>query len=57
MKLYSLKDISSTYGISVSMLKKLIYSGHIEHIRIGVKYFLTEEMIDTYIEKNRSKNV
>lgn len=49
MKLYSLKEIQDTYGIKVSMLKKLISNREITVVKIGVKNFIRAEDVEDYI--------
>ena len=50
MKLNSLKDTSSKYGISLSMLKKLVFNKDIDVVKIGTKNFIKEADIEAYIE-------
>ena len=52
MKLYSLKGIHETYGISVPMLKKLIYNKQIAVTKVGNKNFIMDDTIEEYITKN-----
>ncbi len=52
MKLYSLKGINETYGITISMLKKLISTDKITVVKIGNKNFIKESDIEDYIERN-----
>jgi len=52
MKLYSLKGIYETYGISVPMLKKLIYNKQIAVTKVGNKNFIMDDTIEEYITKN-----
>ncbi len=52
MKLHSLKDIASRYGISLPMLKKLISQNKITRVKIGAKNFIPEEVIEAYINAN-----
>ena len=58
-KMYTLKQVHETYGISVSMLKKLIRNGELVAVKVGAKNFVEEAEIDGFIEKNRTgvKNV
>ena len=58
-KMYTLKQVHETYGISVSMLKKLIRNGELVAVKVGAKNFVEEVEIDGFIEKNRTgvKNV
>lgn len=55
MKLYSLKDISQRYGITVAMLKKLIANNQITRVKIGAKNFIADNIIEAYIEENTVK--
>ncbi len=52
MKLYSLKGINETYGITISMLKKLISTNQITVVKIGNKNFIKESDLEDYIERN-----
>ena len=52
MKLYSLKGINANYGITISMLKKLIVQGNLTVVKIGTKNFIKESDIEDYIDKN-----
>ena len=52
MKLYSLKGIYETYGISVPMLKKLISNKQITVTKVGNKNFILDDTIHEYINKN-----
>ena len=57
MKMYSLKGVHDKYGITVSMLKKLIANGKITRVKIGAKNFIREDDIEAYIEKNTYRAV
>ena len=59
MKLHSLKGIYEIYGISVPMLKKLVYAKQIEVVKVGSKNFIDEDTIEQYIKDNtvKAKNV
>lgn len=50
--LYSLKEIHTRFGISVPMLKKLILHNKITVVKIGVKNFIRESIIEQYITNN-----
>ena len=52
MKLHSLKDIATRYGISIPMLKKLISQNKITRVKVGAKNFISEEAIEDYINTN-----
>ena len=52
MKMYSLRGVHEKYGITVSMLKKLIANKEITRVKIGAKNFIREDDIEAYIEKN-----
>ena len=52
MKMYSLKQIHEKYGITVSMLKKLIQNKQITVVKIGAKNFIKEIDIEAYIDGN-----
>ncbi len=52
MKLYSLKGINEEYGITISMLKKLIATHKLTVVKIGNKNFIKESDIEDYIHKN-----
>ena len=52
MKMYSLKGVNEKYGITVSMLKKLIANGKITVVKIGAKNFIKEQDIEKYIDDN-----
>lgn len=56
-KLHSLKEISVRWGISVPMLKKLLSNGDISVVKIGVKNFIRESVIEKYIADNTIKAV
>ena len=58
MKMYSLKDINSKYGISIPMLKKMVANRMITVVKIGTKNFIKESDIEQYIDANtREANV
>lgn len=51
-KIHSLKAVHEKFGISVPMLKKLILNGKIERVKIGVKNYISEEVVENYIADN-----
>lgn len=55
MKLYSLKQIAETYGISVAMLKKLIANKQLTRVKVGNKNFISQDIIEAYILSNTIK--
>ena len=55
MKMYSLRGINDRYGITISMLKKLIANKQISVTKIGAKNFIKEEDIERYIEDRTIK--
>lgn len=55
MKLNSLRETEEKYGVTVAMLKKLIANNQIERVKIGAKNFISEEVIEAYIEANTIK--
>ena len=52
MKMYSLRGVNEKYGITISMLKKLIANKMITVVKIGAKNFIKEQDIEDYIETN-----
>jgi predicted site-specific integrase-resolvase len=52
MKLYPLKGVHEEYGISISMLKKLIIQGKLTVVKVGAKNFIKEQDIEDYIDRN-----
>ena len=50
--MHSIKGIHENYGISISMLKKLITNKTITVVKIGTKNFIKEEDIENYIDMN-----
>ena len=52
MKLFSLKDISNRYGITIAMLKKLIQHNQITRVKVGNKNFISEDVMEEYIASN-----
>ncbi|HEY9129069.1 MAG TPA: helix-turn-helix domain-containing protein [Sulfurovum sp.] len=52
-KLYSIKSTSENTGISIPMLKKLIYSGVLTYTKIGAKIYIDTKTIQDYITENR----
>ena len=52
MKMHSLKGINDKYGITVSMLKKMIQTGQITVVKVGSKNFIKECDIESYIDSN-----
>ncbi len=50
--LFSLRDIEELGIIKVSMMKKLIYDGKIQIVKIGNKTHLTRTEIITYLDNN-----
>ena len=55
MKMYSLKGINERYGITISMLKKLISNGKLTVVKIGNKNFVKESDIENYINVNTTE--
>ena len=55
MKMYSLRGCNERYGITISMLKKLIVNKEITVVKIGTKNFIKEEDIEDYITKRTVK--
>lgn len=51
-KLYSIKQSSEITGISIPMLKKLIFNKQITVVKIGWKNFIKESTLQEYIDKN-----
>lgn len=49
-KLSSLKQIHDTYGISVSMLRKLISNKQLAVTKVGIKSFITADAIENFIQ-------
>ena len=54
-KLRSIKEQSERSGISESMLKKLILNREIQRVKIGYKNFISDNVIDSYIDNNTIK--
>ena len=50
--MYSLRGVNEKYGITISMLKKLIANKMITVVKIGAKNFIKEQDIEDYIETN-----
>ena len=51
MRLNSLRGTSEKYGISLPMLKKLVFNKEITVVKIGAKNFIKEEDIEAYIDE------
>jgi len=56
-KLYNLSEAQETFGISQSMLKKLILNKEITCVKIGVKNHLKHCDLITYIDSRTVKAV
>ena len=50
--LFSIKEINEMNLIKSDMLKKLIYRGEIEVVKIGKKNFLSKVALVAYLESN-----
>ena len=51
-KLYSLKEVSETYGIGLSMLQKMVLNKQITRVKVGNKNFISKDVIEKYITDN-----
>lgn len=54
-KLYSIKDTYETFGITESMMRKLILNKQIEYVKVGAKNFIKESTILAYINSRTVK--
>ena len=52
MKMYSISGVHEKYGLTISMIRKLIYTKQWTTTKIGNKNFLKEDMIERYIDRN-----
>lgn len=50
--LFSIKDIDEMNLIKSDMLKKLIYNGEIEVVKLGKKNFISKVALVAYLEAN-----
>lgn len=50
--LFSIKMINDMYLIKSDMLKKIIYNGEIEVVKIGNKNFVSRACLIAYLEAN-----
>lgn len=50
--LFSLKEIENLGVIKTNMVKKLIYSGFLEVVKIGNKIHISREELIRYLEEN-----
>ena len=52
VRLLGLKDAAKTLGISYSTLLNLAKRGEVEHTKVGARYFMSRESIETFIQTN-----
>ncbi|KAB7887135.1 hypothetical protein [Poseidonibacter ostreae] len=54
-KIRPIKEQSERKGISVPMIKKLIFNKKLEYVKVGAKVFISDAVIEDYIQSNTVK--